>query len=178
MMFLCTYGCVSALYACQLSLMTPLWGNCLYPHLQMRESKLIRENWDLIPGLPAPSPLLFLLGYLSWHTPVLNQQHILVSWASVAHAYNPSLLLGRLGSGGSQFQSRQCKNFTRLHFNQWLGMVARVCHPSNDKKHKIESKSRLAWAKKWDPISKLTSAEDNEGWRGWKDIPYIHVKTA
>jgi hypothetical protein len=39
------------------------------------------------------------------------------------------MLLGRLRSGGLQFEARMGREFLRPFLNQKLGMVVYVCHP-------------------------------------------------
>jgi hypothetical protein len=72
-------------------------------------------------------------------------------------------LLGRLRSGGSQFQDIWAEKFVRHHLNEKkMGMLAHVFHPSNVGKHKIgKSQSRLAWAK----IETL--CQNNQSKNGW-----------
>jgi hypothetical protein len=63
----------------------------------------------------------------------------------MAHTYNP---------GYSEVREREdlglrlawTKKFTRLHLNQWLGLVAHACHPQLHSKAKIDLWSRPAQA--------------------------------
>jgi hypothetical protein len=54
----------------------------------------------------------------------------------------------------------QAKKFVGPHLRKKLGMMACACQHSDYRKHKIRgSWSRLAWAKKQDPIFKITKAK-------------------
>jgi hypothetical protein len=83
-----------------------------------RDIKAVKGDILVVPGGSVHFPLdNFANQKFKWHW-----------WSPLPHAWNP----GYLGhwDGGSRLEVNSDKQVARLHLNQWLGTVARACHPN------------------------------------------------